>query len=187
MTAHGEPLLSDTLAALLPVLERLQVPYCLLGALAVSAWGLPRMTQDVDILLAIDQPQQNQLMQALEAAGFRYDQTWADANSTIRDWHFRFQRGVVPVDLMLPRDAHDQALLERRRRIPYGTLTVWAIAPEDLILHKLKVGRAQDFVDVVTVLQRQRNHLDMAYLRDWAERLGIQEELGYCRRSSEAQ
>lgn len=187
MTAPSDHSLSDTLAALLPVLERLRVPYCLLGALAVGAWSLPRMTQDVDALLTFGDGEQHRLVQALDAAGFRYDQPWADANPLLREWHLRFQHGVIPVDLLLPRDAHDRAVLERRRRIPLGTLTVWVIAPDDLVLHKLKVGRAQDFVDVVAVLQRQRNHLDMAYLQDWAERLGIQEELRHCLHSSEAQ
>ena len=53
-----------------------------------------------------------------------------------------------------PRDDHDQACLSRRRQYELGNLSLWIISPEDFVLHKLKAGRAQDFIDVLSVLQR---------------------------------
>ncbi|MCP9468552.1 MAG: hypothetical protein NNA31_00990 [Nitrospira sp.] len=44
------------------------------------------------------------------------------------------------------------------------------------MIHKLKAGRAQDFIDVLSVLQRQTDSLDHAYITDWAKKLGIREE-----------
>jgi hypothetical protein len=44
---------------------------------------------------------------------------------------------------------------------------------------KLKAGRPYDFGDVVTVIVRQGDTLDLEYMFRWARRLGIGEELAY--------
>ena len=97
----------------------------------------------------------------------------------IREHHIRLHHRAVPVDLMLPKDDHDQACLTRRRQYTLGPLSLWIISPEDFVLHKLKAGRAQDFIDVLSVLQRQTASLDRAYITDWANQLGIWEEWQY--------
>ena len=56
---------------------------------------------------------------------------------------------------------------------------MWIIPPEDFVLHKLKAERAQDFIDVLSVLQHQATSLDRSYMTDWAKRLGILEEWQY--------
>jgi hypothetical protein len=120
-----------------------------------------------------------QLLLALGAHGFTEDTQWADHNPMIRDYHVRLQRGAIPVDLMLPKDNHDQACLTRRRQYELDNLSLWIISPEDLVIHKLKAGRAQDFIDVLSVLQRQAASLDRTYVTDWVKRLGIWEEWQY--------
>jgi hypothetical protein len=80
---------------------------------------------------------------------------------------------------MLPKDDHDQACLVRPRQYELGKLSLWIISPEDFVLHKLKAGRAQDFIDVLSVLQRQAKSLDHPYITDWVNRLGIWEEWQY--------
>ncbi len=98
----------------------------------------------------------------------------------IRDYHIRLHRGAIPVDLMLPRDDHDHECLSRRRQYTLGKVSLWVIASEDLVVHKLKAGRAQDFIDVLSVLQRQGDNMDRRYISQWAKRLGIWEEWHYC-------
>jgi len=41
----------DLLRHLVAVLERLDVPYMLVGSLASAAYGEPRMTQDIDVVV----------------------------------------------------------------------------------------------------------------------------------------
>ena len=172
--------LEDAFSELIQTLNTLPFPYCLLGALALGVWGTPRTTQDIDVLVAIGEHDRNPLIQALQKGDFVLDQRWADENPMIREFHLRFRRGPIPVDLMLPRDTHDRAALTRRSQQTLEGMSVWVVSAEDLILHKLKAGRAQDFVDVLSVLYSQRASLDQAYLTSWAQRLGIQEEFTYC-------
>jgi len=177
-TADSHPF-DEAFGDLFRALNELPFPYCLMGALALGAWGTPRATHDLDAMIAIGHADRPQLLQGLSACGFTEDSLWAERNPMIRDVHVRLQRGAIPVDLMLPKDTHDQACLARRRQYELGTLSLWIISPEDLVIHKLKVGRAQDFIDVLPVLQRQAASLDRAYITDWAKQLGIWEEWQY--------
>lgn len=173
--------LEEALFTLLQALEPLAVPYCVIGALAVGVWGRPRATTDLDILIAVAEQDRPRLLTTLEQQGFLYDLEWAEANPLIRETHLRFRRGGIPTDLLLPRNAHDDSVLQRRRRQPFGTMTLSVIAPEDLILHKLRAGRPRDFEDTLSVLQHQRGQLDEEYLETWARRIGVVDELSYCR------
>ena len=55
----------------------------------------------------------------------------------------------------------------------------WFVAPEDLILQKLKAGRMHDFDDVLSVVEHSRMRLNRKYLSQWARRLGISGELNH--------
>ena len=55
---------------LIAVLERLDVPWCVIGGLAVNHWAVePVVTADVDIVLAVDRV--DETVRALEAEGFQ--------------------------------------------------------------------------------------------------------------------
>src|SRR5206468_10106271 len=111
------------------VLGRRRAPYCVIGALALGAWGQPRTTQDVDLLVLLEGEKRARLLAELERDGFTVDTQWARYNPMIRDRHIRLLRRTVPVDLLLPRDAHDEQVLKRRRRKTLGSLRLWVISP----------------------------------------------------------
>ena len=104
----------------------------------------------------------------------------------IKEHPIRLHNRAVPVDLMLPKDDHDQACLARRCQYEPGKLSLWIISPEDFVLHKLKAGRAQDFIDVLSVLQRQAESLDRSYITDWVKQLGIWEGWQYVQSQADA-
>jgi len=51
-------MIEQVLRAILPILERLEVPYLLTGGIAATLHGRPRFTQDIDIVIA---PTESQL------------------------------------------------------------------------------------------------------------------------------
>ena len=55
---------------LVEVLERLEIPWCMIGGLAVNYWAAePLATADVDVVIAAERVEE--AIQALEATGFR--------------------------------------------------------------------------------------------------------------------
>lgn len=60
-------------------------PYCLIGALAVSAWGHVRSTRDIDLLVLSDEPARSELVEGLVAKGFRRGSEWMERNPLAKD------------------------------------------------------------------------------------------------------
>jgi hypothetical protein len=153
-----------------------------IGAFALSAWGRPRATLDLDFMILADDIS-DRLSAMLAAAGFQIDLRWSEYNPMIRAVQRRFRLGAIAVDILLPRDSHDRHAFNKRRRKLFRRRYVWFASPEDLILQKLKSGRPQDFSDAVSILQRSGKSLDLGYLRRWAKRLALTAELDHILRS----
>ena len=179
LTDGSAPDFFDILRALIESFPPSAPPYCLIGALALSAWGQPRATKDIDLLMLLDEASQEELLRRLASRGFLKDEAWSKHNPMLQGTMVRLQSGDVPIDLLVPRDAQEEEALNRRRMIEVEGLSLWTVSPEDLVLMKLKAGRPYDFGDVVTVIVRQGNALDLEYMFRWARRLGIGEELAY--------
>lgn len=164
---------------LITALEKGRVRYCVIGALALGAWGQPRTTQDLDVLIVLKGKKREHWLQVFQDRGFSVDTEWAEHNPLIRNKQIRLRWKGIPVDLLSPRDDHDEKVLVRRRRKQLGNMKLWVISSDDLILHKLKAGRPRDFEDALSVIVRQGKRLDTAYLKRWGRRLGVHEELSY--------
>lgn len=159
-------------------MRKARIPYMLIGALALSAWGRPRATLDIDfMILAGDIP--DKLVAALEAIGFNRDLSWERYNPFLKGVQARFRSRHVILDILLRRDAHHDAAFARRRKKYHRGIYIWFPSPEDLILLKLRAGRQADFEDVLGIFERVGGNLDLGYLSRWGRRLGIVEELNY--------
>jgi len=64
-----------------------------------------------------------------------------------------------------------------------GRNILYFSAPEDVILQKLKVGRPRDYDDMVSVLVRSERLINLPYLKRWAKRLRLKNELVYLMKS----
>jgi len=171
---------SDSFHSLLTCFLRQRVRYCLIGALAVAAWGTSRATQDIDCLVLLGKRELARLLAALNRRGFTVDAGWAEHNPLLREHWVRLRRGGIPVDLLRPRDLHDRQTVTRRRVKVLQRQRIWVARPEDLIIMKLKAGRHRDFDDILSLIVEQGSRLDQRYLRRWAKRLGVWQELMYC-------
>lgn len=160
-------------------LRRAQIPYVLIGAWALAVWGRPRATLDVDLLVLVHDETFAHLNARMVQVGLKLDETWREWNPMLKDSQLRFQRQEGTVDLLRPRDQHDQQIFQRRRKKRMDGRYYWVVSAEDCILQKLKVGRPRDFEDAVSVVERRRKELDLTYLEHWARQLGVREELSY--------
>lgn len=171
--------ISETLTSIVDFFQRHRIPYALIGAMALNIYGRPRTTLDIDFLILLDEPGFSNIKDKASTINFRIDEEWIKWNPMIAKSQTRFIVINIPVDVMLPRDKHDKESLKRRKRKKIGNKMVYIIAPEDFVLQKLKVGRPRDFEDAVTVLERQSGNIDIPYLKKWAKRLHISDELNY--------
>jgi len=162
--------------------DAMNIPYVIMGGIAVRAYGIPRPTYDVDFTAAIDRSRLPEVYGAVTTLGYfvpePYQQGWVDNVGGMPLVKFRFFAGEqsVDVDIFIAESEYQQSLVARRRREEVDGLTVWLVSPEDLILLKLMAYRPRDIADIGDVLFAQ-GQLDVTYLRLWAGRLRLLDKL----------
>ncbi len=174
--------LGPRLELLVTVLGKMSIDYTVMGGLAVRAYAIPRVTEDIDFTLALDRSRLPELYNALEEQDYAipepYRSGWVDE---VKGMHLvklkRYIGGrAIDVDLFLAESAYQDEILLRRRLADVEGRQLWLASPEDLVLLKLVAGRPRDLIDVADVFFTQ-GQLDVQYMRNWAEKLGIEKEL----------
>lgn len=155
--------LRNALSALSEVLEVLAIRWTLIGALAANRYrAAPRLTNDVDLLLADTGEGLEILEAALASAGWSVQRADA-AGELLRLTHPEY--GIA--DLLIAGTDYQQSAIERSIVEVIDEQRVPVLTPEDVIVHKLIAGRLQDLADIEAVLECD-NDLDEAYVDRWA-------------------
>jgi len=170
--------------AVLLTLDRLAIPYVIVGSYASNAWGHPRATHDLDVVVELSESAAASLAKAL-GDDFYVSEEGARRAALIRDM---FNLIHIPtgtkVDVWVRPDT-DYERTRWARRVPIQLLgqEVSVATPEDTILAKLvwyrKGGEVSDLQrrDAQGVWEVQADRLDRQYLTKWARTLGIEDLL----------
>ncbi len=166
------------------ILDSMHIPYLVTGGMAVSVLGRPRFTADIDMIIEIketDLPKLQKTLQGLHKAGYIDLEMMKEALRRRGEFNFIDGETGAKVDFwILKKDAFDSSRIKRRsahKILDYG---VYFSSPEDLILSKLlwakESGSERQLDDVESVLKISGEKIDMAYLGEWIEKLGVRKE-----------
>lgn len=167
------------------VLERLEIPYMVVGGFAAIFYGEPRLTIDVDIVVAM-RPEHVPLFVAAFPIPDYYVSEEGIRDSLRRRYPFNvIEPGTgAKVDLVpLPADPFTRAAFQRRQRLAYDTEghTATFITADDIVIAKLVAHRAtgseKHLRDARGVILTQGDALDLAALRARAQAGGVLELL----------
>ena len=168
---------------LLEALHGLRIPYMVGGSLATSIHGIPRSTNDIDLVVDLQPPQVEPLIAELRSEFYlgpkEAIEQALEAGRMFNLIHFAssYKFDFYP----LRREPYHQAAFARRRLQPFGILEFYLCSPEDAILAKLAWYRAGQHVsehqwsDVLDVVRVKRDLLDAPYLRRWGRTLGVED------------
>lgn len=148
-----------------------------MGGIAVSAWGIPRATYDVDLLLDVGMDGVKKFLKVMAREGLTGETK--KAIHTIKGLSYmtltevEIKRHKMHVDVFLAKGEFAHSVLARKRIVRIGTLAIPLISPEDLIIYKLIARRERNLEDIQDILAAQKKKLDIAYIGEWAEKTGV--------------
>ena len=166
--------LMETLRHAWRTLDSLGEPMAVMGGLALSVWEHFRATNDVDLLIGVDDIDTEAVLAKLIEAGIRPRR---DPPVTVIGEVELIQAAYEPpetyvelkIDLLLAKSEYHRQALRRRVAVPLpdAGFEVAVLRCEDLIILKLLAGRIIDRVDVIELLKSNRERLDYEYLATW--------------------
>lgn len=164
------------------VLETLGLEYAVGGSLASSMHGIPRSTNDADVLVKLPGRAVDDFITALEGEFYVDRDMVMDAVHHCSSFNVIHLRTMFKVDVFVA-DRSGLVREELARRVPAvlgdPPCTLQVCTAEDIILQKLLWFRAgheiseRQWGDLVGVIQVQGDNLDREYLRRWVAELDL--------------
>jgi hypothetical protein len=176
--------LQGLLERLVRALDGAGVPFMIAGSFASAAHGLPRTTQDLDVV--IDPPSPDALDALLRS--MPPDDYYVDVDTARDALRRRSMFNVVDqtsgwkVDFIIRKNrAFSRDEFARRMKLTLLGVPVFVASPEDTIVAKLEWskqsgGSERQRRDVAGILAMTADHLDRPYIERWICELDLTDE-----------
>jgi hypothetical protein len=171
------------LQLVLTVLDRLRISYVLGGSLASSLWGVPRSTNDADVMVLPFPGREEQFAASFPSDFYLSLAAMRDANLKRRSFNIINTSTGFKTDIFIASARNlDESAFRRKvtRKVPaLGEATVNVLSAEDVVIRKLDWYRQggetseRQWLDVAGVLQANLQDMDRVYLQKESQDLGI--------------
>ena len=178
-------MMDEILLALTPVadtFDTLSIPFFIGGSVAAASYDVKRATNDIDLIADVREEHAQPLDTRLSADYYADAQMIRDAVRRKASFNFiHFGTGLKVDVFLLKNTPYMQMQMQRRMPgvlVPGGRAFPFA-SPEDTILAKLdwyRIGGEisdRQWNDITLLLDAKRGALDLAYMRQWAQQLGL--------------
>ena len=171
---------SELLRYLCSHLERLGVRYFITGSQATIAFGEPRFTNDIDIVVDLDETNCEAFCD-----GFAPEEFYLNRDTVRNEIARRGMFNIIhpasglKIDVVIPSQSEfDRRRFERGVRIPIADDCMATFSsPEDIILQKMtwhkSGGGERHLHDIQGVLKIRGDSLDRSYIEQQASELGV--------------
>jgi predicted nucleotidyltransferase len=141
-------MLNNDYKEMLQCLSEENVEFLLVGAYAVAAYGYPRATKDIDILVRAAPENASSLIRALARFGAPLSGV-SEADFSTEGIVFQIGNSPRRIDILTRISGVDfQRAYDRRETVSLEGIDIPVISLEDLIANKRATGRTQDLADI---------------------------------------
>jgi hypothetical protein len=162
--------------------EKLGIRYFVTGAIASIAYGEPRLTNDIDIVVDMNFTHVDTFKLCFPENKFYLDvDSMKDAISRCSQFNIIHPMSGLKVDVIITKkDDFDKSRFARTKKLQVSESESADFAsPEDVIIKKLeyfKQGRSDKHLrDIAGMLKISSESIDRAYVSTWATRLSVSE------------
>ena len=163
-------------------LESAGIPYFVTGSFVSSTHGIPRSTNDIDIIIAPTPEQLGSLMDQLSDPEYYSDREDAfDALQRRSQFNIIDNATLWKVDFIVSKNSpFDQERFARKRITEIAGVDIYAATPEDIVIAKLrwsKLGESErQLNDAAGVVRMQGDALDLSYIEYWVDALELHDQ-----------
>jgi len=156
-------------------LEGAGIGYMLTGSMAMNYYAQPRMTRDIDVVVAL-RPADAALVVRLFSSDYYVSREAVDSSIAQQSlFNLIHNESVIKVDCIVRKQSEYRlAEFNRRQRIKIEDFETWIVSKEDLILSKLFWARdSHSELQLRDVKNLVSTGYDRAYIQQWTEELGV--------------
>lgn len=156
-------------------LEKAGIDYMLTGSMAMNYYAQPRMTRDIDLVVALQPADARTIVQFF--APDYYVSAEAVASSIAHQSLFNLihLESVIKVDCIVRKNSpYRLAEFGRRQRVQVADFQTWIVSKEDLIISKLFWAReSRSELQLRDVRNLAATGFDASYITHWTTELGL--------------
>jgi hypothetical protein len=172
----------DVIRDLASKFAELGVSYMLTGSVAMNFYAQPRMTRDIDVVVALKTDDVDRFVNVLTPDYYVARETVISALARQSVFNLIHQGSVIKVDCIVRKDSeYRRQEFERRKSVSFQDITVWIVSREDLIISKLDWARdSHSELQLRDVRNLLAAEYDAGYLEKWTRALGLSDLLQEC-------
>lgn len=156
-------------------LEGAGIAYMLTGSMAMNYYAHPRMTRDIDMVVALTPPEADRVVALFEADYYISREAVLKSIAQESIFNLIHNESVIKVDCIIRKNTpYRQMEFERRARIEVQDFAVWITSKEDLIISKLAwASDSHSETQLGDVKNLALTGCDTEYIEHWTQKLGL--------------
>ena len=174
---------SELLRKVAESLDKLAISYFVTGSMATIAYGEPRMTNDIDMIVVLPLAKVAAFCEQFPEPEYHcWPESVREAVRQHRQFNILHPGSGLKVDVIIPAENEfNRSRLSRVRRVFVSKdFSAWFASPEDVILKKLEYfregGSDKHLRDIAGVLKLLGSRIDQEYLEEWLMKLQLTDQ-----------
>jgi len=162
--------------------EQAGIPYMLTGSMAMNYYAQPRMTRDIDVVIAIGPEDVGRVTALFRPDYYVREENIRESVAHESTFNLIHHESVIKVDCIIRKGTeYRRAEFERRQKISILDFTTFVVSKEDLIISKLVWAKdSHSGVQLSDVRNLLATRYDATYLQHWTRELGLDNLLQEC-------
>jgi len=156
-------------------LEQGSLAYMLTGSMAMNYYAQPRMTRDIDVVVALEPHHTDKIVRLFTPDYYVSREAVSSSIAHESLFNLIHQESVIKVDCIVRKSTpYRRAEFERRQRITIEDFMTWIASKEDLIISKLWWAKdSHSELQLRDVKNLAGTGCDTAYISRWTTELGL--------------
>ena len=163
-------------------LDQAGIGYMLTGSMAMNYYAQPRMTRDIDVVVAIGPNDVEQMASLFEPEYYLSKESMRESIAHKSVFNLIHHESVIKVDFIVRKQGEYRRVeFERRQKVSILDFTTYIVSKEDLIISKLCWAKdSHSEIQLGDVKNLLATGYDRQYVERWALELGLNNLLQLC-------